>query len=101
MPFVYLFVWRKNKESVYRKLDEWQMEDKILCINFSSDGEMMLVSMDKGRVAALDSETGELVCKYEGASQKEFVIRSNFGGAGQNFVISGSEGEWQANAYYT
>lgn len=85
----------------YCKITEWTMEDKLTSINFSADSDLMLVNMNEGRVLALDSETGELVCKYEGASQKEFVIRSNFGGAGQNFVISGSEGEWQANAYYT
>ena len=32
--------------------------------------------------------------RYEGAQQAEFVIRSCFGGAGENFVISGSEGEF-------
>jgi hypothetical protein len=31
--------------------------------------------------------------RYEGAQQAEFVIRSCFGGAGENFVMSGSEGK--------
>ncbi|KAF2166381.1 hypothetical protein M409DRAFT_66823 [Zasmidium cellare ATCC 36951] len=75
----------------YCKLADWAMEDKLTSINFSADGDLLLVNMNEGRVLALDSETGELVCRYDGASQKEFVIRSNFGGAGQSFVISGSE----------
>lgn len=76
----------------YCKLAEWHMEDRLTSINFSDDGELMLVNMNEGRVLALDSETGEIVQRYDGAQQREFVIRSSFGGAGQGFVISGSEG---------
>ncbi|EME43317.1 hypothetical protein DOTSEDRAFT_72660 [Dothistroma septosporum NZE10] len=75
----------------YLKVSEWQMEDKLTSINYSDDGEYILISMNEGRVLTLDSGNGEVVCRYEGAVQKEFVIRSAFGGAGQNFVISGSE----------
>lgn len=79
----------------YFKIAEWPMEDKLTSINFSADSELMLVNMNEGRVIALDSETGEPVQTYEGASQKDFVIRSAFGGAGQGFVISGSEGTYR------
>ncbi|KXT17582.1 hypothetical protein AC579_6167 [Pseudocercospora musae] len=75
----------------YCKVGEWQMEDRLTSINFSDDGELLLVNMNEGRVLALDSETGEIVQRYDGARQMEFVIRSAFGGAGQGFVISGSE----------
>ncbi|KAI7646362.1 hypothetical protein KC322_g19407, partial [Hortaea werneckii] len=73
------------------KIAEWQMDDKLTSISFSADGDQLLVNMNEGRVLALDSETGELVMRYEGAKQQEFVIRSCFGGAGENFVLSGSE----------
>jgi WD repeat-containing protein 26 len=82
-----------------KKLDEWPMDDKLTSINYSADGSLLLVNMNdsvgsKGKLWALDSTTGEDVMHYEGAYQAEFVIRSCFGGAGENFVISGSEGEF-------
>ncbi|CAK4017538.1 WD repeat-containing 26 [Lecanosticta acicola] len=86
-----IMLYSLEPTSRYYKIDEWSMEDKLTSINFSADGELMLVNMNEGRVIALDSETGEVVYRYEGASQKEFVVRSAFGGAGQGFVISGSE----------
>jgi WD40 repeat protein len=83
------------------KLDDWQQEDKLTSINYSADGKLLLVNMNDsevqmGRLWTMDSTTGEEVMRYEGAQQAEFVIRSCFGGAGENFVISGSEGEFHA-----
>ena len=75
------------------KVAEWQMEDKLTSINFSQDGTEMLVNMNRGRVLALSSATGEVLMRYDGAVQEEFVIRSCFGGAGEGFVVTGSEGE--------
>lgn len=74
------------------KVAEWQMEDKLTSINFSPDGSEMLLNMNDGRVLALSSATGEVLMRYEGARQKDFVIRSCYGGAGETFVVSGSEG---------
>ena len=81
-----------------KKVDEWPMEDKITSINYSADGTLLLVNMNDseinmGKLWSLDSTTGEEVMRYEGAQQAEFVIRSCFGGAGENFVMSGSEGK--------
>ena len=73
------------------KIAEWQMEDKLTSINFGVDGSQLLVNMNDGRLFALDSVTGEVIMHYDGAKQNEFVIRSCFGGAGENFVLSGSE----------
>lgn len=73
------------------KIAEWPMEDKLTSINFGVDGLQMLVNMNEGRVIALSTVTGDVVGRYDGAKQAEFVIRSCFGGAGENFVISGSE----------
>lgn len=77
----------------YRKITEWSMDDKLTSINFSGDGDLLLVSMNEGRVLALKSDTGELVKEYKGMTQKDYVIRSAFGGAGEGFIISGSEGK--------
>ena len=92
------------------KIAEWAMEDKLTSINFGvplapstiSDHEddpfadvppdtQLLVNMNSGHVLALSATTGEVLQRYAGARQAEYVIRSRFGGAGQNFVISGSE----------
>lgn len=80
------------------KVAEWQMEDKLTSVNFSSDGSELLLNMNKGRVMILDATggpgSGEVVMRYEGARQEDFVIRSCFGGAGEGFVVSGSEGKF-------
>ncbi|KAH0085863.1 WD domain-containing protein, partial [Aureobasidium melanogenum] len=73
------------------KLHEWVMEDRLTCASLSHDGKSLLVSMNEGRLVLLDSDTGEVLQRYNGLTQSEFVIRSTFGGAGENFVISGSE----------
>jgi len=52
--------------------------------------------MNEGRLLLLDSECGDVVQRYTGLKQSEFVIRSAFGGANENFVISGSEGKLYA-----
>ncbi|CAD0092021.1 unnamed protein product [Aureobasidium vineae] len=75
------------------KLQEWVMEDRLTCATLSHDGKSLLVSMNEGRLVLLDSDTGEVLQRYTGLTQSEFVIRSTFGGAGENFVISGSEGD--------
>jgi WD40 repeat protein len=74
------------------KLQEWVMEDRLTCASLSHDGKSLLVSMNEGRLLLLNSDTGEVLQRYTGLTQSEFVIRSTFGGAGENFVISGSEG---------
>ncbi|TKA24641.1 hypothetical protein B0A50_06401 [Salinomyces thailandicus] len=73
------------------KIAEWQREEKLTSINFSADETQMLLNMNGGRVFALDAVTGECMMRYEGTKQQHFVIRSCFGGAGENFVVSGSE----------
>jgi len=87
----HILVYSLDPAAAYQRLAEWPMEDKLTSINFSRDGEILLVNMNEGRVLALDVATGEVVCRYEGASQKHFVIRSTFGGASEAFVVSGSE----------
>ena len=53
----------------------------------------MLVSLASGEVQLLDIKTANVIRRFEGQKQGEFIIRSSFGGAAENFVLSGSEGK--------
>lgn len=76
------------------KLGDWEMENAktltSLCV--SGDGRRMLVSTNENCIRLLSVETGECLQTFEGQRQSEFIIRSSFGGAGEGFVVSGSEG---------
>lgn len=64
----------------------------LTCINISRDSKYILVNMSSSVVQLLDIETAEVVQQYLGQKQGNYIIRSTFGGASENFVVSGSEG---------
>jgi len=75
------------------KLYEWAMDDvKMTSVNISKCSTVMLVSMNKDTVKLMAIETGEVIRNMTGHKQQEFMIRSTFGGANENFIVSGSEG---------
>lgn len=41
----------------------------------------------------IDLQDGTIIRRYAGHTQGEYVLQSCFGGALQNFILSGSEGE--------
>lgn len=53
----------------------------------------MLVNMDDGELQLIDINSAEVVRRFLGQKQGEFMIRSSFGGADENLIISGSEGK--------
>ena len=83
--FVYNFVTREEEYSIL-------LRTKMTCLSISRDSRYMLVNMADNEVQLIDIETAEIVRRFLGQKQETFVIRSSFGGADENLIISGSEG---------
>ncbi|KAF2871329.1 WD repeat-containing protein 26 [Massariosphaeria phaeospora] len=76
----------------YEKLCEWHLEDvKLTSVTISQDSVHMLVSMNKDKIKLMEIDTGEVIQRFQGQVQKQYIIRSSFGGADESFVVSGSE----------
>lgn len=67
---------------------------KASSVSISRDSRHLLVNLTDNEALLIDMETRETVQKYTGQKGGHFTIRSDFGGANENFVISGSEGKW-------
>ncbi|KAL8712912.1 MAG: hypothetical protein Q9225_006852, partial [Loekoesia sp. 1 TL-2023] len=67
------------------------VKSQMTCVKISRDSRHMLVNMANSEVHLIDIDTAGIVRRFLGQQQGEFVIRSTFGGADQNLVISGSE----------
>jgi WD40 repeat protein len=93
-----LVVLLKNRILVYdfatrEKLCEWALDDvELTSVNISQDSRHMLISMNDNKIRVMDIDTGDVVQTFTGHSQVTYIIRSSFGGANENFVVSGSEG---------
>lgn len=68
------------------------MSSKPTSVAMSRDSRHMLVNLSEGEIQLIDIDTTDIVRRFEGQKQGHFVIRSTFGGAAENFVVSGSEG---------
>jgi hypothetical protein len=78
----------------YEKLYQWPLERvKLTSVTISQDSRHMLVSMNDDKIALMEIDTGITIRDYMSHVQRQYVIRSTFGGAGEHFVVSGSEGE--------
>lgn len=82
---VYNFV---TQEHVY----DHALNARATSLSISHDSRYILVNKADNEAILIDIETRETVQKYKGHSGGTFTIRSDFGGANENFVISGSEG---------
>lgn len=83
--FVYNFITREQLYCIV-------LRTKMTCISISRDSRYLLVNMAENEVQLIDIETADIVRRFLGQRQSVFSIRSAFGGADENLIISGSEG---------
>ena len=84
--FVYNLFKREEEYSLRLKTD-------LTCVNISRDSNSVLVNMADNELQLIDINSAEIMRRFMGQKQGKFVIRSTFGGAEENLVITGSEGE--------
>ncbi|KAL8711690.1 MAG: hypothetical protein Q9220_003861 [cf. Caloplaca sp. 1 TL-2023] len=82
--YVYNFETREEEYSI-------RLRNRMTCIRVDRDSQYMLINMACGEVQLINIDNAEIVQKFVGQQQGEYVIRSTFGGADQNLIISGSE----------
>lgn len=69
------------------------LKSKPTSVAVSQDSRQMLVNLSEGQIQLIDIDTTNVIRRFQGQKQGSFVIRSTFGGAAENFVVSGSEGK--------
>ena len=72
------------------------LPSKPTSVAISRDSKHMLVNLAEGEIQLIDMDTTAVVRRFRGYKQGSYVIRSTFGGAAENFVVSGSEGEFSS-----
>ncbi|CAG8208336.1 unnamed protein product [Penicillium salamii] len=67
------------------------LPSKPTSVAISQDSRHILINLAEGEIQLVNMETTAVVRRFKGQKQGEFVIRSTFGGAAENFIVSGSE----------
>ncbi|KAJ5536052.1 hypothetical protein N7513_009238 [Penicillium frequentans] len=83
---IHVFDFRNYEEDYCLSLSS-----KPTSLAISRDSKHMLVNLKEGEIQLIDLETAGVVRRFSGHKQGEYVIRSTFGGAGENFIVSGSD----------
>lgn len=75
-----------NKELLY----EVVQPSELTSVEVSRDSKYAIVSHAPKEILYLELESGSIIRKFEGHDQGQYVLRSCFGGATENFVLSGT-----------
>lgn len=75
------------------ELFQMRMSSRVTCITASKDNRSVLISLEEGLVQMIDLEERCMVKRYVSLEQDKHIIRNCFGGAAENFVLSGSKGQ--------
>ncbi|KAG4301169.1 hypothetical protein PCK1_002479 [Pneumocystis canis] len=67
------------------------MQSDLTCVSISKDSKFAVINVSSQEVYLWDLEKMQVVKKYAGQHQGNYIIRSCFGGAQENFILSGSE----------
>ncbi|MCJ1395356.1 hypothetical protein MMC18_008240 [Xylographa bjoerkii] len=68
-----------------------RLKTKLTCVRISRDSKYMLINMVDNELQLIDIGSAEIVRRFLGQKQGEYIIRGSFGGADENLIISGSE----------
>ncbi|GAA6029307.1 hypothetical protein JCM8097_003613 [Rhodosporidiobolus ruineniae] len=71
-------------------LYEINQPQEVTSVVISSDSRYAIVNHAPTEILYVDLEHGNILHKFEGHDQGKYVLRSCFGGAGENFVLSGT-----------
>ena len=85
----YNFVTRALVSEIFLKVG-------LCSVSFSQNSSEVLVNKTNGQTILVDIDSESVIKTYDGYRDEErekVVIRSTFGGANENFVVSGTRGE--------
>lgn len=77
----------------YREEFRLKLTSKITCITPSRDSRTVIVNIAEGEIQMIDLDNRCPIRKFKGLPQGGSIIRNCFGGAAENFVLSGSKGK--------
>eukprot|EP00347_Sterkiella_histriomuscorum_P006141 403353910 len=72
---------------------ELETEDKIFRVSLSKDGRYLLanISSEEPRIEMYDLDRKHIIRKFTGFKQQIFLLKCDFGGVNESFVICGSD----------
>lgn len=80
--------------NTYREDFRMNLPSRITCITPSRDSQYALLNIQDGEVHMINILGRYTQRKFKGLSQDDNIIRNCFGGAAENFVLSGGKGMW-------
>lgn len=71
---------------------ELVLHGELTSVSISNDSRFAIISHAPNEILNIDLKDGSIIKRYLGHDQGQYVLKSCFGGALQNYIMSGSEG---------